>query len=97
MKKHNIASIIGLVTPSMLCVGWFLTCTFALQDTGSGEVAAVLYWARIAGIPKIMALSCVACIACFFIARHRNEPLWHLPAAGIPFCIPITLLTAIIL
>ncbi len=92
----NIASIVGFLLPSALCVSLVLSLKNELHETTSGEVAIGLIGGGMFLVAGLMVLSCILNVICILVAVRRKERLWKLSAFGIPLCAVLTVLTVII-
>lgn len=92
----NIASMLGLALPSVLCVSLVLSLKHELSTTTSGEVAAGLIAGGMIMVMALFALSCIPNLICIVVAARRKEKLWKLSALGIPLCGVLTTLTVIL-
>ena len=93
---RNIASMLGLILPSALCVSLVLSMKHDLDTTSSGEVAAHLIGGGMFLVAGVMVLSCIPNVICTVVAARRRETFWKLSAFGIPLCAVLTVLTVII-
>ena len=94
---RNIASILGLILPSSLCVALVLSLRHDLSVTSSGEVAAGLIVGGTAMVLGLFALCCIPNLICILVAVQRKETLWKLSAFGMPLCGVLTTLTVALL
>jgi hypothetical protein len=92
----NIASILGFLLPSALCVSLVLSLKHQLNETTSGEVAAGLIFGGMITVMALFALSCIPNLICTLVATRRKEKLWKLSAFGIPLCGVLTTVTVIL-
>jgi hypothetical protein len=89
----NIASILGFLLPSALCVPLVLSLKHDLSTTTSGEVGAHLIGGGIFLVAGLMLLSCILNLICTVVATRRKEPYRKLSAFGISLCAVLTVLT----
>lgn len=78
---RNIASILGLILPSALCVSLVLSLKHELDTTSSGEVAAHLIGGGMFLVAGLMAFSCIPNLICTAVAARRKEPFWNIVAS----------------
>lgn len=93
----NPATIVGLVLPSILCVGLALALKQDLHAAGLGEVAAGVIAGGTFAVLAVMVLSCILNLVCLLVAARRKEDWWKLSALGIPLCVASTVLTAVLI
>ena len=91
------ATMIGLVLPSMLCVGLTLFFKHDLHTVESGEAAAGLIAGGMLAVLALMVLSCILNLVCLILAARRKENGWKLSALGIPLCVASTAWTVILI
>jgi len=96
-EMKNVASILGLVLPSIFCVGLTLGFKQDLRTTGSGEIAAGLIAGGTLAVIALMALSCILNPVCLVLAARRKESWWKLSILGMPLCVASTALTAVMI
>lgn len=93
----NPATMIGMVLPSILCVGLTLAFKQDLHAAESGEVAAGLIAGGMLAVLALMVLSCILNLVCLILATRRKENWWKLTALGIPLCVVSTALTVVLI
>lgn len=93
----NPATIVGLVLPSILCVGLTLAFKQDLHTAGSGEAAAGLLAGGTLAVLALMVLLCILNLVCVVLAARRKENWWKLSVLGIPLCVASTALTAVLI
>ena len=92
----NMASILGFLLPSALCVSLVLSLKSDLNATTSGEVAAHLIGGGIFLVAGLMLFSCILNLICIVLAARRKEPWWKLSVFGVPLCVVLAGLTVVI-
>ncbi len=93
----NPATMIGLVLPSILCVGLTLVFKQGLHTAESGEAAAGLIAGGMFAVAALMVLSCILNLVCLIVAARRKENRWEISALGIPLCVASTALTVVLI
>ena len=85
-----IATISGLLLPSVLSFSLMLTLTRNERHGGSGEAAAGLLVGDILILGLALILGCILNIVCMVIAAKRKEPNWEISGLGIPLCLVLS-------
>ena len=93
----NPASIVGLVLPSILCVGLTLAIKQELHANESGEAAAGLIAGGTFALLALLVISCIINLVCLTLAARRKESWWKLSSLGFPLCVASTVITAVLI
>ncbi len=93
---NNIASILGLLLPSALCVFLVVVLKSELNATSSGEAATGIIAGGTFIVLGSFVASCFPNVICTIVAARRKEKLWKLSTLGIPLCAVLTVLTVIL-
>ena len=95
-KMRNVASILGFVMPSAMCIILAASLKSELHAATSGEVAAGIIASMPIVVLAAIVAACILNLVCTVIAVRRKEKMWKMSAIGVPLCVALTLLTTVI-